>query len=353
MSATNLWAMGQAAKTVGDNAEGIEASIASLQTSLAGMSIGVGSAVPQLIGMARLRKYGAQFNPGGFGNDVDEESLFQAVNKMYQSQGRAKTMAMVTQYRLMNEDQANLAMSSGGWAEYKKDQAQIKATQTGGAFEAVVRNSLKSQVGLGEKDIAGAVAAETAYGGIQQPMQTIVGLLTNIYAILNATLGFVAKIAGFSSSATKEGPKTAFNIATEGAKAAFNAVANTLRVLSPIQFGPSAMRSGMSKAMQTLMSNGMSKADAAAMVGSMAQESSMDPFARNGSHIGLMQLDKARQADFGKRYGYQIGSSAVSKDKQLNDQVLFGQYELLTTQKAAASAMAKARDGENESFHGS
>ena len=112
------------------------------------------------------------------------------------------------------------------------------------------------------------------------------------------------------------------------------------------------MRSGMSKAMQTLMSNGMSKDDAAAIVANMAQESSKDPFARNGSHIGLMQLDKARQADFAKRYGYQIGSSAVSKDKQFNDQVLFGQYELQTTQRAAAIAMAKALDlmGKTKAF---
>src|ERR1700723_2487604 len=119
MSATNLWAMGQAAKTVGGNAEGIEASIAGLQTSLAGMSIGVGSAVPQLIGMARLARYGAKYNPGGFGQGVDEESLFKAVNQMYQTQGRAKTLAMVTQYGLMNEDQANLAMSANGWKEYQ------------------------------------------------------------------------------------------------------------------------------------------------------------------------------------------------------------------------------------------
>ena len=352
MSAASLWAMGQAAKTVGGNAEGVEASIAGLQTALAGMSVGVGSAVPQLIGMARLRKYGAKYNPGGFGNGVDEESLFQAVSKMSQSQGKARTMAMVTQYGLMNQDQAALAMSANGWKEYQNAKAKAEAMKTGGGFEAVVRNSLKSQVGLGEKDIAGAITAETAYGGIQQPMQTIVGLLTNIYAILNATLGFVAKIAGFSSSATKDGPKTAFNIAIEGAKAAFGAVANTLRVLSPIQFGDSGMRSGMSKAMQLLMGNGMSKSDAAAMVGSMAQESSMNPFARNGSHVGLMQLDKSRQADFAKWAGYQIGSLLVSKDKQFNDQVLFGQYELHTTQKKAAEAMARVQDlmGKTKAF---
>ncbi|MEA3197856.1 MAG: hypothetical protein QOF32_1908, partial [Gammaproteobacteria bacterium] len=141
MSATNLWAMGQAAKTVGGNAEGIEASIAGLQTSLAGMSIGVGSNVQALIGMARLRNYGAKFNPGGFGQGVDEESLFKAGHAMFLKEGRAKTMAMLTQYGLANEDQANLIMSEGGYAEYQKAQAQAKSMKTGGGFEAVVRNS--------------------------------------------------------------------------------------------------------------------------------------------------------------------------------------------------------------------
>lgn len=184
MSTKSLWAMGQAAKTVGGNPEQVQAGIAGLQTALAGMSIGVGSAMPQMIGMARLHRYGARFNPGGFGKGVDEESLFKAVNAMYQSQGRAKTMAFVTGYGLMSQDQANLAMSPGGWQEYQKAQKQAAAMKTGGGFEAVVRNSLQSQVGLGEKDIAGAISAETAYGGIQGGMQTITGLVTNIYGVL-------------------------------------------------------------------------------------------------------------------------------------------------------------------------
>jgi Phage tail lysozyme len=340
MSATNLWAMGQAAKTVGGNAEGIEASIASLQTSLAGMSIGAGSAVPQLIGMARLARYGARFNPGGFGQGVDEESLFKAVNQMYQTQGRAKTLAMVTQYGLMNEDQANLAMSANGWKEYQDAQAKAKAMTTGGGFEAVVRNSLQSQAGLGEKDIAGAIAAETAYGGIQQPMQTIVGLLTNIYGVITAIYNFLAH------------PGKIYDATVEGASRIMDDVADAGHTIMNRML-PNSMRSGMSRAMQTLMGNGLSEDAAAAIVGNMAQESSMNPMSRNASgHVGLMQWSKTRQADFERKYHYQMGASDVPASQQFSDQMQFAQDELRTTQQKAASAMARAADlmGKTKAF---
>jgi hypothetical protein len=340
MSMTNLWAMGQAAKTVGGNAEAVEGSIASLQTAFAGMSIGVGSAVPQLIGMARLRKYGARFNPGGFGNGADEESLFKAAAAMKQSEGRAKTMAFLTGYGLMGEDQANLAMSPTGWTDYKNAQAKIEAMKTGGGFEAVVRNSLTSQRGLGENDIAGSIIAEEAYGGIQQPMQTIVGWLTQIWGVATAILNILSN-PGKAYDATVEGASRIMDDMTDAGHAIMN------RML------PNSMRSGMSRAMQTLMGNGMSQDAAAAVVGSMAQESSMDPMSRNASgHVGLMQWSKARQADFAKQYHYQMGASDVPASQQFNDQMQFAQDELRTTQQAAASAMAKAADlmGKTKAF---
>ncbi len=331
MSATNLWAMGQAAKTVGGNAEGIEASIASLQTSLAGMSIGVGSAVPQMIGMARLARFGARFNPGGFGKGVDEETLFKAGHAMFLEQGRAKTMAFLTGYGLANEDQANLIMSPGGWQEYQKAQAKAKAITTGGGFEAVVRNSLQSQAGLGEKDIAGAIAAETAYGGIQQPMQTIVGLLTSIYGVITAIFNFIAH------------PSKIYDATVDGASRIMDDMATAGHLIKDLVVPP-AIRGKMSRGMQTLMDAGVSKDDAASIVGNLAQESSMNPFARNGSHVGLGQWSKARQVDFEKKYHYQIGASDVPESQQSRDQTLFFLDELRTTQTAAASAMAKARD---------
>lgn len=345
MSATNLWAMGQATKTVGGNAESVEASIASLQTSLAGMSIGVGSAVPQLIGMARLRKFGAKYNPGGFGQGVDEESLFKAARAMYQSYGgaanpgaRAKTMAFLTQYGLMGEDQANLAMSPTGWQDYKNAQAKIGAMKTGGGFEATVRNSLKSQRGLGENDIAGSVAAAEAYGGIQAPMQTIVGLLTDIRSFISAILNGLSTVFHWVGS-----PKKAYEATTEGVSRIPDDLADAGHAIMNRML-PNSMRSGMSRAMQTLMGKGMSQDTASAMVGNMAQESSMDPFAVNGTHKGLMQWSKLRQADFEKKYHYQMGASDVPKSQQFDDQMQFAQDELLTSQRATAIAIAKAQD---------
>jgi hypothetical protein len=344
MSATNLWAMGQAVKTVGGNAEGVEASIAGLQTAFAGMSIGVGSAVPQMIGMARLRKYGAKFNPGGFGQGADEESLFKAAQAMYQRDGRAKTMALLTGYGLMNTDQANLAMSKGGWDEYKKAQAQANAMKTGGGFGAVVRNSLKSQVGLGENDIAGSVAAMTAYGGIQQPMQSIVGLLTDIRAFVSSILNWISN-PGKALAAAKDAAKSAWDATVDAASHAPDNAVKVGQLLKGL-VSPSArrMRGAESSAMQFFMDRGIGRQDAAAIVGSLAQESSMDPFAKNNGHVGYAQWDKTRAAVFAKRFGYQMGSSSVSKDQQGKDQLQFILDEFQTTQKNTVVAMAKARD---------
>jgi Phage tail lysozyme len=329
MTTTNLWAMGEAAKTVGGNPAAVQASIASLQTSLAGMSIGVGSAIPQMVGMARLAGYGARFNPGGFGQGVDEESLFKAARAMYKSQGRAQTMAFLTGYGLMGADQANLAMSPGGWAEYQKAQAAAKAMTTGGGFEAVVKKSLQSQVGIGEKDIAGAIAAEQAYGGIQGGMQSVVGLLTNIYGVLSAILGFIAK---FAPTAT-----TVKNLFGGANDADIDSIINSS---SPKL--PKSVDDRKALAQKLLMGFGMSAVDAATMVGSQVQESSMDPVAFNGSHVGLQQWDKTRRAAFEKKFGYPMGSSAVDPYQQFVDQQKFAVEELHTTHRSALAAMAKA-----------
>jgi hypothetical protein len=336
--------MGQAVKTVGGNAEGVEASIAGLQTSLAGMSIGVGNNVQALIGMARLRKYGAKFNPGGFGHGVDEESLFKAVHAYYEKNGRAKTMALTTGYGIMGVDQTNLAMSENGWDEYQKTLAKAKAMKTGGGFEYVIRESLKSQAGLGEADIAGSIAAATAYGGIQQPMQSIVGLLTDIRAFVSSILNWISNPAKAMADA-KDAAKNVWDAVVD---AASHAPDNAVKVgkllkdlVSPIA---SAMRGRESKAMQFFMDRGIAKYDAAAIVGSLVQESSMNPLARNGSHVGYAQWGKARAAVFAKRFGYEIGSSGVSKDQQGKDQMQFILEELQTSQRSTVVAMAKARD---------
>jgi hypothetical protein len=96
----------------------------------------------------------------------------------------------------------------------------------------------------------------------------------------------------------------------------------------------------MSKAMQMLMAGGLSQDEAAATVGNMAQESSMNPLARNGDHLGLLQWDKARQVAFAKRFGYSMGSGAAS---EFDDQVAFTLQELRGSYRQALKQMEAAR----------
>jgi hypothetical protein len=349
MSATNLWAMGQAAKTVGGNAEGVMSSIAQLQTTLAGASIGVGDATPQLIGMARLSRYGARYNKGGFGKGVDEESLFKAARAMYLQEGRAKTLALLTGYGLANPDQANLMMSSKGWAEYKDAQSKAAAMKTGGGFEAVIRKSLQSQTGLGEKDISQAIAAEQAYGGIQEPMQSVVGLLTGIFGILNATLGWIMKIANFIVPHVKEAIKPVIDAdkgalkilshAVHGVEDGANAVANLLGFKAPFS-AEARMKSKMGVGKKLLMDGGLSEDQADDIIGNLAAESSMNPLAKNGDHVGIAQWSKKRAAPFEKMFGYPMGSSDVSADQQFRDQFAFLIQELHTTQRSTLHKMS-------------
>lgn len=335
MSTANLWAMGEATKTVGGNPAAVEASIAGLQTAFAGAAIGVGNATSQLVGMARLSPYGARFNPGGIGAGANEESLFKAVRTMYLQRGRAQTMALVTQYGLMNEDQANLAMSPGGWAEYQKALALSKTIKAPGGFESVVRESLKSQVGLGEMDIQKAINAEQAYGGIQAPMQTIVGLVTSILAVLNGILGGISTLVNFFT-----GGKVA-----DAAQNAASSVKDFLNEKAPgllATHSPDAVRQREMIALDVLRKGKQSELNAEAMVGNFAQENGQfDPFATsdNGKHIGIAQLDQTRQAAFAKWAKYKIGSTSVSPMKQLIDQVNFSLFELKNTHGKAQRAM--------------
>jgi hypothetical protein len=343
LSASKLWAMGQAAKTTGGNPAAVIAGIDSLQTSLAGASIGVGDASAQMTGMARLAAYGARYRKGGFGSGVDEESLFKAVRNMYLAQGRARTMALVTGYGLMSQDQADLAVSAGGYEEYRKALAKAKAMTAGGGFDAVVRKSLQSQVGLGEKDIAAAITAEQAYGGIQQPMQTMVGLLTNIYGILNATLGYIARIANFLHVPSVK----------DTTKAAVNTLAGAIGLPTPfagaVHAPDSLPKSAVGRAalaMKDLMAAGEPSIASAAMVGSLWHESNLDPLARNASGMaGIMQWNRSRQANFEKQFGYPMADTspgARSREQQFADQLNFMMLELRTSEGKTARALAAA-----------
>jgi hypothetical protein len=100
----------------------------------------------------------------------------------------------------------------------------------------------------------------------------------------------------------------------------------------------------MASAMKFFMDRGIAESDAEAIVGNLARESSMNPLAVNAGHAGYAQWDKARQADYAKRFGYQIASSAASADQQSNDQLQFILDELHGKEKKTLDAMAKAKD---------
>jgi hypothetical protein len=101
----------------------------------------------------------------------------------------------------------------------------------------------------------------------------------------------------------------------------------------------------MAGAMQTLMAGGLSQDNAAAVVGSLMQESGLNPLARNASgHVGIAQWDKSRQSDFAKQFGYQMGSDGVSASQQLNDQMSFLMTEFMGNHKKALAQMQAARN---------
>jgi hypothetical protein len=100
----------------------------------------------------------------------------------------------------------------------------------------------------------------------------------------------------------------------------------------------------MASATAKLMGMGMSQAAAAAAVGSIMQESSMNPMAVNGSHRGFLQWDTARQAAFARRYGRPMASGTVPEQQETDDQLAFLVQELHSTHLQAAAQMAKARD---------
>jgi hypothetical protein len=169
-------------------------------------------------------------------------------------------------------------------------------------------------------------------------MQTIVGLLTDIRTFISAILNGLSSVFNWVSH-----PKQAYDATVDGASRIMDDMATAGHLIKDLVV-PNAIRGKMSHGMQLLMDNGVSKEDAASMIGNMAQESSMNPLARNGTHVGLGQWSKARQADFEKQYHYQMGASDVPESQQARDQTLFFLDELKTTQREAAAAQAKARD---------
>lgn len=323
MNATNLWAWGEAAKTVGANPQDITGGISSLQTAIAGMMIGAGDATPQLIALSRL---GLGWNKDGLDDD-QVTKMFSKVHQLaaakgYKNLGGLKALTGP----VMND--AMFALATSPNFNPATMQAQIKGMEPESLGETL-KKSLGSQEVLGKLGIKEDILKEVAYGGEQGLMAASVDLLTRI-------LDGIIRIADYFTHPGKimSGVKSAWN-------ATVDAVSRGIDQSIDLVNRPSTK---MSNAMRSLMGAGLSEADAAAMVGNMAQESSMNPLASNSGHSGLMQWDKTRQAAFAKRFGYSMGSSGVSADKQFSDQLIFAQSELQTTQQQSAIGMAKARD---------
>lgn len=146
-------------------------------------------------------------------------------------------------------------------------------------------------------------------------------------------------------------PKGTYDKAVDWTSRQFDNLASAGKLVKDL-FVPNAMRGGMSTALRFLAGHGVSQSEADAMVANFAAESGMNPLARNGSHLGIAQWDLARQRVFSRRYGYAMGSSSVSAKQQLDDQLAFSLYELQTSQRSAALAMARASDlkGKTKAF---
>lgn len=312
MNATNLWAWGEAAKTVGANPQDVTGGIASVQSTIAGMMIGAGNATPQLVALSRL---GLGWDAQSGLNDDQVSKMFERVHSMAAAKGYKNLGGLrALTGPIMND--AMFALATNPNFNPANMQGQVKAMTPAG-LGSILAESLKSQEVLGRLGIQKDVLAETAYGGEQGLMQAVVQILTGILDITSRILDFITQ------------PKKWW----DGVKSAFGSVTSSV-----------GAGGRMSNSMKMLMGNGVSEADAAAMVGNMMQESSMNPLAQNGPHRGLMQWDASRQAAFAKRFGYTMGTTAISPEDQMRDQLAFAQDELHTTQQSAAAAMARARD---------
>jgi len=189
MNAKNLWAWGEAAKTVGANPQDISGGIVGLQTAVMGMGIGAGNATAQLVALLRLGHVGWNFKTG-----VNIPELFGRVHQLAAKNGYRNLGALrALTGPLMNDAMWNVATNP----TYNPDKLQGNILGKEHGFGTILKRSLESQTLLGKMDIQKAVLAETAYGGMQKPMQTIVGLMTNLLAAVTSMLGWTVKAAGW------------------------------------------------------------------------------------------------------------------------------------------------------------
>ncbi len=103
-----------------------------------------------------------------------------------------------------------------------------------------------------------------------------------------------------------------------------NGTASSARMDTPTS---EVQQSRVAKAFATFEIAGYTPAQSSGPAANMMAESSMNPFAVNGSHFGIGQWDPTRQADFAKLYGHTM-QSVTDPDAAFQEQLKFYRYEL-------------------------
>lgn len=85
------------------------------------------------------------------------------------------------------------------------------------------------------------------------------------------------------------------------------------------------------------LSQGYSPDQVAGILANIQAESSFNPYATNGTHFGLFQWDKTRQAQFARLFGHPMQQSTPM------EQLRFAQWELTHTEKKAGVALRGAK----------
>lgn len=104
---------------------------------------------------------------------------------------------------------------------------------------------------------------------------------------------------------------------------------------------PGGAQTNAKTAYAMLRAKGYSDENIAGILANMQHESTMNPYASQGggAHLGLMQWDAGRQADFASIYHHAINDPNVPPAQLLKEQIEFIDYELKHKYKGAADAM--------------
>ena len=353
LNAKKVWAWGQAAKSVGGSSTEIPEFLTNLDTQLAGGFTGFGNPGPMLAGMALM---GMNYRPG---QTVNPASLIAGYRRYAAargggSQGWDAARAMAMQTGLYDPSLFKFAMPGGGGLK-AYDKAKTEAPKD---LNAIIASSLKGQQLIGLTDIKKAALAERTFGLIQHPMQSLVWMMGRLIHYTKEALRETVKIAKDIGRLFNffVHPKKAIHqiervgkAVLHGAEAGYKkgGIAGAVTGAADAYHGAVNASVGrrMVSTVQALMAAGLSRPAAEAIAGNFMQESSLNPQARNGSHFGLAQWGKARQA-LARRNGFDLSTAS--------GQIAFTAWELHNTpygrQALARMNAAKTLQGKIAAF---